>query len=245
MIGQRFGMFEVLSEGKVERRHDGKRSRIFRYWKVLCDCGNIKEVREQNLKSGNSTNCGCVRKSKVAKIGRELNKTHGLSKHKMYDTWIDMVNRCTNPNHWAYKHYGGRGITVVDDWLNNLAVFIEWAESQPNYGEKSVTLDRIDINGNYEPKNCRFADKSTQSLNRRSNKNNSSGHHGVSARSNGKWRARITKDYKIINLGTFENLEDAIEARQLAEVNILGYLSDSEPINNTVREHLADHTEGS
>lgn len=238
LIGERFGMLTIISEGETIVKHDGKRNRSFRYWKVVCDCGEERSVREANLKSGNSTNCGCVRKKKVAQVGRELNKTHGLSKHKMYNTWTDMIRRCNDPEHWAYEYYGGRGISVCEVWVSSLKDFIQWSELQDNYGKGSFTLDRIDVNGNYEPSNCRFASKSTQSLNRRGNTNNSSGYHGVSARSNGKWRARITKDYKVINLGTFERLEDAVEARQIAEIGILGYLADSEPINENVKKHL-------
>ena len=243
LIGERFGMLTIVSEGETVVKHDGKRNRRFKHWNVICDCGEEKVVRESNLKSGNSTNCGCVRKEKVAQIGRERNKTHGLSKHKMYNSWIDMIDRCNNAEHWAYNYYGGRGISVCKEWANSLESFVKWAEEQEGYEKESFTLDRIDVNGNYEPSNCRFASKSTQALNRRGNKNSSSGYHGVSARSNGKWRARITKDYKIVNLGTFENLEDAVEARQIAEIDILGYLADSEPINEHVKSYLTINKE--
>lgn len=239
LVGNKYGKWLVISKGKVVKKHDGKKNRTFQYWNVVCECGTEKSVRGSNLKSGNSTNCGCVRSEKSAKRAREVFRTHGMTQHPRYNSWRGMINRCQNPDDAAYRHYGARGISVAEEWRGSPENFIAWAEQQEHCNNKKFSLDRIDVNGNYEPSNCRFADNSTQGLNRRSSVNNSSGYHGVSKRVNGKWRARITKDGNIINLGTFEKLEDAVEARQIAEIDILGYLADSEPISQKVTDRLS------
>lgn len=239
LTGERYGKWLVVSKDKVVTKNDGKRNRTFNYWNVICECGTEKSVRETNLKSGTSTNCGCVRNAKSSQRGKDMWQTHGLSKHPKYSVWVDMISRCEDPSNWAYKHYGARGISVAEEWRTSPDNFMSWAESQQHYNDERFSLDRIDVNGNYEPSNCRFADKSTQALNRRSNVNNSSGYHGVSKRSNSKWRARITKDGNTINLGIFDKLEDAVEARQIAEIDILGYLADSEPISQKVTDRLS------
>ena len=239
LIGERFGRLLVVSKGETVEKYDGRRNRYFRYWNVLCDCGSKKSIRQDSLRSGLATSCGCLRAEEAAKRARKAFKTHGMTQHPRYGTWKSMMNRCENPNDRAYKNYGGRGISVTEEWRGSPENFLAWAEQQEHCNNKKFSLDRVDVNGNYEPSNCRFANDSTQGLNRRSSVNNSSGYHGVSKRSNGKWRARITKDGNIINLGTFEKLEDAVEARQIAEIDILGYLADSEPISQKVTDKLS------
>lgn len=88
--------------------------------------------------------------------------THGMKKHPLYDTWRNMVARCTNPDRWDYKYYGGRGIIIVDEWLD-VKEFIRFAESSG--WVKGLTIDRIRNDGNYEPSNCRFVDFTTQMRN--------------------------------------------------------------------------------
>ena len=96
-----------------------------------------------------------------------MNKTHGLSDSVLYNRWEHMKDRCYNPNDKRYKDYGGRGITICDEWLNNFESFYEWSIN--NGFEEHLSIDRIDVNSNYEPSNCRWADIETQCNNRRSN----------------------------------------------------------------------------
>lgn len=139
------------------------------YWQCICDCGNIVEVDVTSLKSGNTQSCGCYGKEqrKIA-TQKKFTKYGGLTKHALYRTWTHMKQRCVNPRDRAYKHYGGRGIYVVDDWSTDFMAFYNW--SIENGWADGLTLDRIDNDGPYAPWNCRWTSMAVQCRNRRNSK---------------------------------------------------------------------------
>ena len=175
----------------------------YKYGIYRCQyCGKEFEAMTKAIKSGHTKSCGC----------RNGGITHGLHNNKFYKTWNDMIRRCTNHKATGYKNYGGRGITVCEEWLD-VVKFIEWCESTcPN--EKGISLDRIDNDLGYSPENCRWVDKSTQAINRRMRRTNTSGFVGVGFnKSKGKWEAslKLNNIYKYI--GSFLTIEEAAQAR--------------------------------
>ena len=166
-------------------------------------CKNTFEAIFNNVKKGNTKSCGCL-------VGK--NTTHGLKSNRFYDTWYGMLQRCTNPNHKAYKNYGGRGITVCEEWLD-IKNFVAWAEATyPNI--EDATLDRIDNDKGYSPENCTWSDKTTQAVNQRVRKDNKSGYVGVSwNKRDKKWCANIRINKISKQIGSFKTKEEAIQAR--------------------------------
>ena len=182
----------------------GNNKGAYRYGLYECHyCGNQWEAQSNNIKHGLKS-CGCQRKG--------INKTHGLKSNKFYKTWNHMVGRCNNPKDRGYKNYGGRGITVCEEWLD-VVNFVAWAEkTHPNI--EGLSLDRIDNDKGYSPENCRWADRVTQAVNRRKMRNNTSGFVGIYwNKDSKKWDAKIGVNSKLVNIGTFPLIENAIEAR--------------------------------
>lgn len=161
IIGQRFGRLTVISRNGTLGGHSA--------WLCRCDCGNKKTVVLQNLKSGGVRSCGCLNKEIAPERGRrskigERSKIHGDFGTKLYGVWAAMKRRCFNPNAAYYADYGGRGITVCDEWLEYPA-FKEWAITT-GYAE-GMSIERIDVDKGYSPSNCAWIPLKEQNRNKR------------------------------------------------------------------------------
>ena len=165
-------------------------------------CKKEFECQTSHIKSGNTKSCGC----------QKGGITHGLSHNQFYKTWKNMMVRCYNLENKHYQSYGGRGITVCEEWLD-IREFIKWSEATfPNTSD--VNLNRININGNYSPENCRWATKTEQNINQRMKKSNTSGYVGVHFdKYHNKWVSQISFNCKNVRLGRFLTKEEAVQAR--------------------------------
>jgi hypothetical protein len=157
VVGKTYGLLTVLAEAE---RVGWERKVLVR---CSCEAATEKIVYLSNIRSSNTTSCGCVKKA-VSKVKAT---THGLHLHPLYGTWKQMLQRCQNPNDKAYPDYGGRGIAVCESWqkFENF-----YADMQPAY-EKGLTLDRKDNDQGYNPENCKWATRTEQNRNKRSNVN--------------------------------------------------------------------------
>lgn len=166
LTGQRFGRLTVIGLHPTETRKT--------FWYCQCDCGNYKVVRADSLRSGAVKSCGCLKKEQdeenlVKGYGRRTNLERGykVAGTRLYYIWQGMRGRCYDKNNKRYERYGGRGITVCDEWNKDYAVFHKWA-MENGYAE-NLTIDRINNDGNYEPSNCRWSTSKEQSCNRTTN----------------------------------------------------------------------------
>ena len=197
--------------------------RKHRYGLYKCGfCGNEFKANTYNINSGHNKSCGCYHK-KIKSEG--INRKHNLSNTRLYNTWSKLKNRVLNPKDKQYNDYGGRGITICDEWKNDFKSFYDWA-MENEYSDK-LSIDRIDNDGNYCPENCRWATKTIQSRNQRIRKDNTSGYRGVCYnKGNNKYVAQIKVNNKNKKLGYFQTvIEGAIAYNNyIIENNLEGFI---------------------
>lgn len=157
--GKTFGSWKV-----VAKSHSTRGGIVY---KCICGCGTERLIFKGNLTSGKTKSCGCLKGSVLSKkkTSHGHSRAVGRKASRVYNSWSSMITRCKNPNAKSFHNYGGRGIAVCDRWFVFENFLADMGE--PREGE---SLDRIDFNGNYEPSNCRWADKKTQTRNRRNTK---------------------------------------------------------------------------
>lgn len=158
LTGKIFGRLTVVNKSnkKVGRKT---------YWDCECSCGNKKTVRSDCLLSGMVQSCGCLKKEQdIYNLGINLKHHHDMTNHPLYTQWNGMIYRCECEKSYSYKDYGGRGIKVCDEW-HDVTNFIKWAEE--NGYKEGLTIERKDVNGNYEPSNCEFITMRYQAFNKR------------------------------------------------------------------------------
>jgi hypothetical protein len=157
MIGKKYNKLTIIEEVEKHVFPSGQTSKKY---KCVCDCNNITYVLKRHIVKNHTTSCGCHHKDVVKK----LLTTHSLSNHKLYLCWTNMKRRCYDVKNREYKRYGGRGIKVCDRWINSFENFLN------DMGEKPAShysIDRINVDGNYGPTNCKWSTPKEQANNRR------------------------------------------------------------------------------
>ena len=157
LVGRKFNRLTVKSFMRTDKHYNT-------YWLCKCDCGKEVVVTAGSLRSGHSKSCGCYMRERSKELVTLRNITHGKSYTRLYNIWSNMKARCCNPNNPDFKRwYGVRGITICDEWKNDFQAFYDWSMSH-GYDD-SLSIDRIDNDGNYEPDNCRWTTSKEQAHN--------------------------------------------------------------------------------
>lgn len=168
LTGMRFGRLVVESEAEPVTTVSANRTRTYYRWNCVCDCGKKCVVKSQELLAGKTVSCGCY----AAESRLTAHRTHGLSKTRLYRVYTGMKTRCYNQNDAHYQSYGGRGIRICAEWLEDFRSFYDWAMSNgydPDSKPGTCSIDRIDVDGDYSPGNCRFIAMDEQAYNKTDN----------------------------------------------------------------------------
>lgn len=213
--GNKYNRLTVLERDFSTEASQKKRAKTF--WKCECYCGEIAIVPAYDLRKGLTKSCGCLRMENAG----NMSKTHNMSRFSdgtirpEFNAWIGIKTRCFNKNSKAYDRYGGRGIKVCDRWKESFENFFLDMGERPS---PKHSIDRIDVNGNYEPENCRWADDTQQCRNQRISKSNKTGVRGayLCKRTN-RFVVSITVNKKVKYLGKYDTIEEAAKARADAE----------------------------
>jgi len=206
--GMKFGRLLVVSEY-------GRNNRKNVIWNCLCDCGKMSTVISNHLTKGNIKSCGCLSAEKA----KSRMTTHGKSKTPEYEIWCGMIKRCLNENNKSYVNYGGRGISVCERW-GHFENFLADMGPRPS---QYHSLERKEVDGNYNPENCKWATRTEQARNTRKRKDGKNIVVGVSwHKATGKYMAYIAVNKKPIYLGIFPSIEEASVARKAAETKYWG-----------------------
>lgn len=155
LTGQQFSRWTVLKRAENDALGRAR-------WHCVCQCGNTAIVHGQDLRQGKSRSCGCLQRD----IASKIKTTHGASNTRLFRIWCAMKQRCFDKNAQKFARYGGRGITICEEWLS-FRVFSEWAK-QNGYAD-DLSIDRIDNDGNYTPENCRWSTNKEQARNKSTN----------------------------------------------------------------------------
>ncbi len=155
--GKVFGRLTVVSESQARDSHGNV------VWNCLCECGNTKATTSSNLRTGQTKSCGCLFLEVAAEKGRKK-ATHNMTDSKTYTVWVGMKGRCLNAKNPKYANYGKRGIRVCDRWMTFEGFLADMGECP-----EGMSIERKNVNGDYEPDNCIWADQKTQQNNRRDN----------------------------------------------------------------------------
>ena len=176
-------------------------------WLCDCSCGREKVVMARSFVSGRTKSCGCLNVETGVVVGSK--KKHGMCGTKIYYIWSAMRDRCNNPNNKRYSRYGGRGITVCSRWLNFKNFYADMGERPTEHH----SIDRIDNEGIYEPRNCKWSTAKEQRNNQQLSSKNRSGIRGVCLRKDGGWQVKFGGQYK----GYSKSFFDACCLRKSAE----------------------------
>jgi len=223
LVGQVFWRLTVV-------RLDGRDKRGNTLWGCACECGKEVVVYGYNLKNNHTKSCGCFKEQ----VQAETSITHGLCGTPQYKSWSGAKDRVTSPGNQAWKNYGGRGITMCQEWLDSFEAF--WRDMGGSY-KKGLTIERKDTNGNYCPENCVWETESRQNHNRRKWKGCSSQYKGVSfSRASSKYRAEIRANGKRNYIGVFTNEIDAAIAYDNASEELYGDRPNGTEVNYVKKE---------